>query len=170
MVWHSSLSPSPSRYVPLFTNPLARGSIILATGLAIWILARVIGAELERQHRREFLEAIRIGPTAEALASDSGLSVAIQTVISANVPIGSDTLAFLAWIQRIEPAPKVRRVGRLLGRAYANDSTRHFWVVFPERRRWYEFGICDWSRMIDVSIGSNGVVRRIRAGRIGACI
>src|SRR5262245_50199634 len=61
--WHTCLLRHSS-----LEGSAMRAYLLIATPLVIWLVARVVGRDLERSHRREFLDAIKVPPTAEALA------------------------------------------------------------------------------------------------------
>lgn len=134
--------------------------------LAIWLLGKATGLYLERAHRREFLTTLGIAPTRIALSSDSTLDIVVREAVLPHVPLGSDTLAVKAYVQGIGALKHLARVSDHLG----GHSIDHLWVRLPESTRWYELGVCDWSRVLDFGVDSAGTVRDIRATRIGACM
>jgi len=145
-----------------------RWLILPALPLAIWLLAKATGLYLERAHRREFLADLGIVPTRYALSSDSTLNLVVREAVLPHVPLGSDTLTIQAYAQRIGALDHLAHVSDALGRP--NGLNTHLWVELPERVRWYEFGLCDWTRVLDFSLDSIGTVRDISATSVGRCI
>jgi hypothetical protein len=41
---------------------------------------------------------------------------------------------------------------------------------YPERARWYEFGVCDNTRVVDFGLDSAFTVRDVSTGQVGTCI
>ena len=150
----------PSREFPLIS--LIRWSLVVP---AIWLLAKAVGLDLERTHRREFLEDLAIVPTRAALASDSGLTALVREELLRSVPQGSNTLAVKAYARHLGVLNRLTPVSGGLG-----QPVGYLWLSFPERVRWYEFGVCDWTRGLEFTLDSAGAVRDVSATRHGTCI
>ena len=160
---------SESATVPGRTQILSRPWIRWpAIALGIWLFAKAGGVYLERTHRREFLSDLSIAPTRAALASDSALEAHVRESVLSMVPVGSDTLAVASYAQRLGALNHLSRVGSGLG--LPNSPMDRVWLRFPERARWYEFGVCDWDRVLEFHLDATSKVREVAAMRVGACL
>lgn len=135
--------------------------------LALWLLSGAVGVYLARAHRREFLAAVGIAPTRAALGSDSALGAMVREVVTARMPLGSDTLAVQAFARGLGTSAHLVRIAGRMGPTGAGPY--HLWVKFPERMRWYELGLCDWDRVLDFALDSARTVRDVRVERVGTC-
>jgi hypothetical protein len=136
----------------------------------LWIAGPSIGVHLQRAHRREFLRALGLPASRSAVASDSALSTAVRAAVLPRVPLGSDTLAVEAFARSLPGSPQLQHTKRLESAAGDGQWLPRLEVAFPERARWYEFGVCDWERALAFGLDARGTVREIAVERIGSCI
>jgi hypothetical protein len=139
---------------------------LVGMGFALWLAAQVANYRVARAHRLEFLTALRIPFTPTSVASDSGLKAYVRSQVLLYVPLGSDTLVVKEFAE-----------GRDLTSALLDDAglvynrgLHMWWIDLPERSRWYEIGICGWSRELGFAVDPLGKVRDIIVIRSGACL
>jgi hypothetical protein len=126
-----------------------------------------IGAYLQRAHRREFLESLGVAPARQALASDSALDVFVHNAVSHEVPLGSDTMTVRSYARRIGALDQLNHERRDM--RSPRGLKESLMLSFPERARWYEFAVCDWTRVLAFTLDSAGTIADITASRFGTC-
>lgn len=156
--------------------PRIRRSRSLMIAVAIGLLAvlavvpRAVGIQLAHAHRREFLTALHLPVTRAALASDSGLQTAVRSAALGRVPLGSDTLRVKSYAATLGLDSALGYSEELMFAPAGEHNIPRFSISLPERTRWYEFGVCEWSRDLAFILDDRRVVRDITVERIGSCI
>jgi hypothetical protein len=145
-------------------------AVLMGVVVVLGVVPRVIGVQLAHAHRREFLAALHLPVTRAAIASDSGLQTAVRTAALGRVPLGSDTLRVKSYAAALGLDSALGYSEELMFDSSGERNIPRFSISLPERSRWYEFGVCEWSRDLSFILDARGVVHDIAVERIGSCI
>jgi hypothetical protein len=139
---------------------------LVGMGFALWLAAQVANSRVARAHRLEFLTALRIPSTPTSVSSDSGLKAYMRSQVLLHVPPGSDTLVVKEFVESLDLTSALAHDADL-----RDNRGPHMWSVrLAERSRWYEVGVCGWSRQLGFVVDTLGKVRDIIVIRSGACL
>jgi len=145
-------------------------AVLIGVVAVLAVVPRVIGVQLAHAHRREFLTALHLPVTRAAIASDSALKTVVRTAALGRVPLGSDTLRVKSYAATLGLDSALGYSEEVGFDTAGERNIPRFSISVPERVRWYEFGVCEWSRDLSFILDARGVVRDIAVERFGSCI